>query len=93
MRPLTHTLHSGGFIDYLLDRPDVTKVWHEFTHHSFVEQLGDGTLPIERFKFYMTQDYLYLVSPNLPIISVPFLTQAAPICPSKRTRRLQSQDP
>lgn len=51
----------GGFIDYLLDRPDVAEVWHQFTHHDFVERMGDGTLPPERFKFYMAQDYLYLL--------------------------------
>lgn len=24
--------------------------------------MGDGTLPLETFKYYMIQDYLYLVS-------------------------------
>ncbi|KAL1301808.1 hypothetical protein AAFC00_005999 [Neodothiora populina] len=51
----------GGFIDYLLDRSDVAEVWQKFTHHEFVEQLGNGTLPVEKFKFYMAQDYLYLL--------------------------------
>lgn len=37
-------------------------VWKEFTEHDFVEGLGDGTLPLERFKEYLIQDYLYLVS-------------------------------
>lgn len=54
--------NSGGFVDWLLEREDVQKVWKEFTQHEFVEQLGDGTLPVERFKYYMAQDYLYLVS-------------------------------
>lgn len=51
----------GGFIDYLLSRPDVAPAWHSFTHHDFVERMGDGTLALDRFKFYMTQDYLYLL--------------------------------
>ncbi|CAD0090635.1 unnamed protein product [Aureobasidium vineae] len=50
----------GGFVDWLLEREDVRKVWKEFTQHEFVEQMGDGTLPVESFKFYMVQDYLYL---------------------------------
>ncbi|KAF2167706.1 hypothetical protein M409DRAFT_21859 [Zasmidium cellare ATCC 36951] len=50
----------GGFIDYLLDRYDVQPSWFEYTHHEFVERMGDGTLPPEAFKFYMIQDYLYL---------------------------------
>lgn len=54
--------HSGGFVDWLLEREDVQQVWKEFTQHEFVEKMGDGTLPVDRFKFYMVQDYLYLVS-------------------------------
>ncbi|KAI5356944.1 putative thiaminase-2/PQQC, pyridoxamine kinase/Phosphomethylpyrimidine kinase, thiaminase II [Septoria linicola] len=51
----------GNFIDYMLERFDVQPAWHDFTHHDFVEKLGDGTLEIERYKFYMVQDYLYLI--------------------------------
>ncbi|KAK4570334.1 trifunctional hydroxymethylpyrimidine kinase/phosphomethylpyrimidine kinase/thiaminase [Recurvomyces mirabilis] len=66
--PLNH-FHSlqilpfapGGFVDYLLDRDDVKKSWHDYTHHEFVEKMGDGTLPRETFKYYMIQDYLYLI--------------------------------
>ncbi|KAI5211123.1 hypothetical protein E4T38_01735 [Aureobasidium subglaciale] len=50
----------GGFVDWLLEREDVQRVWRDFTQHDFVEKMGDGTLPVERFKFYMVQDYLYL---------------------------------
>jgi len=53
---------SGRFIDYLLGRPDVAPVWHQFVHHPFVMAMGDGTLPLESFKGYLIQDYLYLVS-------------------------------
>jgi len=53
---------SGGFVDYLLDRDDVKDSWHDYTHHEFVEMMGDGTLPRGTFKYYMIQDYLYLVS-------------------------------
>ncbi|CAI7667732.1 unnamed protein product [Penicillium pancosmium] len=51
----------GRFIEYVLDRPDVQPVWQKFTHHEFVEGLGQGTLPLDRFKEYLVQDYLYLV--------------------------------
>lgn len=53
---------SGRFVEYILDRPDVQRVWERFTHHDFVEGMGNGTLPLERFKEYLVQDYLYLVS-------------------------------
>ncbi|OGE53870.1 hypothetical protein PENARI_c007G09929 [Penicillium arizonense] len=51
----------GRFLEYVLDRPDVKQVWEKFTLHEFVEGMGQGTLPIERFKAYLVQDYLYLV--------------------------------
>ncbi|KAI6814455.1 hypothetical protein KC340_g16361 [Hortaea werneckii] len=50
-----------GFIQYLLEREDVQPAWNEYTHHEFVQRMGDGTLPPETFKYYMIQDYLYLV--------------------------------
>ncbi|KAK1835127.1 thiamine biosynthesis protein [Podospora conica] len=66
--PLNH-FHStytlpfapGHFIDYLLERPDVAPVWHQFVNHPFVLAMGDATLPLESFKGYLIQDYLYLV--------------------------------
>ncbi|KAF7192336.1 putative hydroxymethylpyrimidine/phosphomethylpyrimidine kinase 2 [Pseudocercospora fuligena] len=51
----------GGFVDYLLDRKDVQPAWYDFTHHEFVEQMGAGTLDPDAFKYYMIQDYLYLI--------------------------------
>lgn len=35
--------------------------WEAYTKHSFIEQLGDGTLPLESFQDYLAQDYLFLV--------------------------------
>lgn len=37
------------------------KVWEEGYHHPFVQELGKGTLEKERFKFYLLQDYQYLL--------------------------------
>lgn len=36
-------------------------VWDEFVYHPFVMALGNGTLPVDSFKGYIIQDYLYLV--------------------------------
>jgi thiaminase len=49
-------------VEYLLERPDVKDAWREHTHHEFVAGLADGSLPVEAFKYYLVQDYLYLVS-------------------------------
>ncbi|WP_319531984.1 thiaminase II [uncultured Cohaesibacter sp.] len=35
--------------------------WHDYTHHSFVQSLGDGSLPREAFLHYLQQDYVFLV--------------------------------
>ena len=51
----------GRFFDYLLDRPDVQEPWNRFIKHEFVQRLGAATLPIESFKRYLIQDYMYLV--------------------------------
>ncbi|KAJ4323352.1 trifunctional hydroxymethylpyrimidine kinase/phosphomethylpyrimidine kinase/thiaminase [Fusarium piperis] len=67
--PLNH-FHStytlpfapGYFIEWLLERPDVRDVWREFVYHPFVMAIGDGTLPLESFKGYIVQDYLYLAA-------------------------------
>ncbi|KAI0840649.1 Phosphomethylpyrimidine kinase-domain-containing protein [Hypoxylon sp. FL0890] len=58
---LTLPFAPGHFIDYLLERPDVSPVWHRFINHPFVLALGNGELPLESFKGYLIQDYLYLV--------------------------------
>ena len=65
MRVLTDT-KSGRFLEYALDRPDIRPVWQKFTEHEFVLGMGSGTLPVERFKEYLVQDYLYLVGPIYP---------------------------
>src|SRR5271170_5173465 len=50
----------GHFVEYLLGREDVKTLWKDFTQHKFVQQMGKGTLPVELFKSYIIQDYLYL---------------------------------
>ena len=36
------------------------KIWPRYLSHPFVTQMADGTLPLEKFRYYMLQDYLYL---------------------------------
>ena len=35
-------------------------VWERCLAHPFVTGLGDGSLPVEKFRYFMLQDYLYL---------------------------------
>ncbi|MFE1630780.1 thiaminase II [Brevibacillus reuszeri] len=39
----------------------VAPVWEQTHKHPFVTGLGCGTLPVDSFKFYMKQDYVYLI--------------------------------
>jgi len=34
--------------------------WHDYCHHSFVEQLGRGDLSQDCFRHYLIQDYIFL---------------------------------
>ena len=36
-------------------------IWQKTLAHPFVVGLGDGTLPLENFQFYMCQDYIFLI--------------------------------
>ncbi len=45
-----------------MSREDVKPVWDAFVHHPFVMGMGNGKLPLDSFKGYIIQDYLYLVS-------------------------------
>jgi thiaminase II len=51
---------AGYFVEYLLERADVRPLWKAFTQHEFVRAIGDGTLPLDAFKRFLVQDYLYL---------------------------------
>ncbi len=37
------------------------EIWEGYKVHPFVDELGSGKLDIEKFKFYMIQDYIYLI--------------------------------
>lgn len=41
-------------------RSEASQIWDSFLVHPFVRGIGDGSLPVEKFKYYMIQDYLYL---------------------------------
>src|SRR5215831_20968050 len=42
-------------------RLQAREIWRRELAHPFVRGLGDGTLPVDRFGFYLEQDYLFLV--------------------------------
>lgn len=64
-------LSSDRFVEYLLERPDVAGVWDHYVKHPFVLAMGNGSLPVESFKGYLVQDYLFLVRAALSFASGP----------------------
>ncbi|MCY4529469.1 MAG: thiaminase II [Chloroflexi bacterium] len=42
-------------------REHASKIWEREHQHPFVVELGDGTLPLQKFQWYMKQDYLFLI--------------------------------
>ena len=43
-------------------RRDVEHIWIRIFNHSFVVQLYDGSLPMSKFRYYIIQDYNYLIT-------------------------------
>lgn len=39
----------------------VKPIWDKYLEHPFVRGIADGTLPIDKFQFYMIQDHKYLM--------------------------------
>ena len=42
-------------------RDDCAAEWTAYTGHAFVRGIGDGTLPEAAFRYYLGQDYLFLI--------------------------------
>ncbi|WP_394232186.1 thiaminase II [Niallia oryzisoli] len=47
------------FSEHLLEK--LQPIWRKNHAHPFVQEMGAGTLDKEKFRFYMIQDYLYLI--------------------------------
>ena len=39
---------------------DASRIWVSISNHPFLLALQQGTLPVEKFRFYIIQDYIYL---------------------------------
>jgi len=57
--------------------------------HPFVQELGDGTLPTDKFRRYFLQDYLFLRTGakvvGLAVVKAPSLEAAQPLSPFLNT--------
>ena len=39
---------------------EAAPIWRAIFAHPFLREIKDGTLPVEKFRYYLTQDYQYL---------------------------------
>ncbi len=42
-------------------REKAAPIWEREMEHPFVSGIGDGSLPLDKFKYYLCQDYLFLI--------------------------------
>ncbi|CAI4051214.1 hypothetical protein N7582_005144 [Saccharomyces uvarum] len=52
---------GGNFFEYLINHPKVKPHWDTYVNHEFVKKVADGTLDRKKFRFFIEQDYAYLV--------------------------------
>jgi thiaminase/transcriptional activator TenA len=50
---------EGRFSDFL--RTEGGPIWNAIMDHPFLVEMSKGSLPLEKFRFYIIQDYAYLV--------------------------------
>ena len=64
-------------------------LWERVVTHPFVQELGEGTLPVEVFRRYFLQDYLFVKSlakvVGMGVAKAPSLEAARPLSPFLET--------
>lgn len=52
-------MQPTNFYEILRNSND--QLWNSIFNHAFVKGIGDGTLPEDKYSFFLKQDYLYLI--------------------------------
>jgi thiaminase/transcriptional activator TenA len=50
---------EGRYTEFL--RAEAASIWDAIMGHPFLVEMSKGSLPIEKFRFYIVQDYAYLI--------------------------------
>ncbi|KAJ3243101.1 hypothetical protein HDU78_000795 [Chytriomyces hyalinus] len=59
MKPALAPANKANFVSML--KNSCVSEWEQYIDHKFVRGLADGTLDTESFKYYIRQDYIYLL--------------------------------
>ncbi len=64
-------------------KAEYADLWIRATRHPFIEELGSGTLPVEKFRRYFLQDYVFVNDlarmSGIAIARAPDLSSARPV--------------
>ena len=56
---MNKNLYAASLFDQL--KRACVDEWNAYCHHDFVNEIGEGTLPIESFRYYLEQVYIFLI--------------------------------
>ncbi len=59
-------------------REKAAPIWAAEKRHPFVTGIGDGSLALEKFRFYMRQDYIFLVEFSRAVSLAAAKAQSSP---------------
>ncbi|GMM28509.1 bifunctional hydroxymethylpyrimidine kinase/phosphomethylpyrimidine kinase [Martiniozyma asiatica (nom. inval.)] len=53
---------NGDALKYLYSHPKIEQHWQAYVNHPFMFKVRDMSLPLENFKHFIQQDYIYLIN-------------------------------
>ncbi|KAG7877696.1 hypothetical protein KL937_004566 [Ogataea polymorpha] len=70
------TSRNAGLLSFLINHEKVVPHWQKYTHHQFVRQAMEDTLPVEKFNYFLKQDYLYLQAYHRVHVNLRSITES-----------------
>ncbi|CAK9440637.1 uncharacterized protein LODBEIA_P46560 [Lodderomyces beijingensis] len=58
---IVHFSDNHTILDFMKQHADVKGNWSRYTEHPFVRSVAHNELPFDKFIYYLTQDYHYLI--------------------------------
>ncbi|KAG7692550.1 hypothetical protein KL949_003975 [Ogataea haglerorum] len=67
---------DAGLLAFLINHEKVAPHWQRYTHHQFVRQVMEDTLPVEKFNYFLKQDYRYLQAYHRVHVNLRSITES-----------------